>query len=278
MVSTQFLQTGHWVSKTLIAGDPVSPAIILLHGGGPGATAEANWKKALEDLQDTFYVIAPDLLGFGETTMPEPLPKGGLAWIGQRVEQILALMDTLKIEQAFLVGNSMGGALALHLLLDAPHRFQKAVLMGSAGGQFTAPPEIVRMLSFYQDPRIDRYREIMKSFLYDPTNTEAYPDFEVMVQKRFQATMRDELKLSYEAMFNPPLPPLSSSALSMIQQKILLIHGRQDRVVPLEGSLYFLRHLPKAELIVYDRCGHWAQIERWDTMKENIRCFFLDKV
>ncbi|QZA33817.1 alpha/beta hydrolase [Hydrogenibacillus sp. N12] len=275
MYDVKYIQTGQWTSKTLVAGDPASPAVILLHGGGPGANAEANWRNAVEDLQDAFYVIAPDLLGFGETTMPDPLPRGGLAWIGHRVEQVLALMDALRVPRAFLIGNSMGGALALHLLLDVPGRFNKAILMGSAGGQFSPPPEIARMLSFYQDPRVDRYREIMRSFLCDPMNTKAFADFDAMVQQRYQAAMREELKRSYEAMFNPPLPPLSPSALSMIRHEILLIHGRQDRVVPLEGSLYFLRHLPNAELIVYDRCGHWAQIERWETMRRDIRWFFL---
>ncbi|ADG07537.1 alpha/beta fold hydrolase [Kyrpidia tusciae] len=275
MYEIKRISTLKWTTKVLVAGDRKSPAVILLHGGGPGANAEANWSNTMKDLSEHFYVIAPDLLGFGETSLPEPLPAGGLAWIGLRVEQTLALMEALDIKDANLVGNSMGGALALHLLLDAPGRFRKAVLMGSAGGQFGVTPELMRMLSFYQDPRHPRYREIIRSFVYDPTDTSLFPNFEGMVEQRYREAIREDLKRSYETMFNPPLPPLSPSALASIPHEVLLVHGRQDRVVPLEGSLYLLKNLCKAELVIYDRCGHWAQIERWDAMRAEISRFLL---
>src|SRR3546814_575443 len=112
-------------SHTMIAGDPKKPAILLLHGAGPGAHAASNWRHLMPDLAENFFVIAPDLIGFGQSTIPDPFPDNVMAWIGVRVEQCLGLMDALEIDSAHIVGNSMGGALTLQLLSETPERFDK---------------------------------------------------------------------------------------------------------------------------------------------------------
>ncbi|MCG2634309.1 MAG: alpha/beta fold hydrolase [Gammaproteobacteria bacterium] len=267
-ITEQRIPSGALASHTLLAGDPRNPAVLLMHGAGPGASAASNWTRCMADLAEHFYVIAPDLIGFGQSDLPTDLPEHIGGWIGLRVVQILALMDELGIEQSHIVGNSMGGALTLHLTLEAPERFKQVLLMGSIGAPMTWTTEMRRLLAFYSDPRIGRYREMMQSFVYDPS---LVPELEEIVQTRFSTATDPKIRAVQEVMFKAMkegmdeliLPP---SALSRMPHEFCIVHGRQDRIVPLETSLYFMEHLQKAELHVLDRCGHWAQTQRWDAM------------
>jgi pimeloyl-ACP methyl ester carboxylesterase len=263
------LESGKYASHTLLAGDPQAPPLILLHGAGPGAHAGSNWLKIMPDLAENFYVIAPDLIGFGKSDYPDPFPESIMGWIGLRVEQILGLMETLKISKADIVGNSMGGALTLQLLSEAPQRFGRVALMGSIGAPAPRTPEMVRLLSFYHDPRPARYRELIHSFAYDPDRFTGMND---IIASRYELAMNPEVRRVSQAMFDAMkigietliMPP---HLLNKMPHEVLIFHGRQDRVVPLDTSLYLLQHLQRAELVVLDRCGHWAQLERWDFMR-----------
>ncbi len=260
--------SGRLASHAMVAGDPKNPALILLHGAGPGAHAASNWRHCIPALAEHYYVVAPDMIGFGQSEIPDPLPPHSMTWMGMRVEQTLGLMDHLKIEKANIVGNSMGGAVTLHLLIEAPERFEKVMTMGPAGAPMSKTPELARLMSFYADPRLGRYRELISSFVYDPA---AVPNLEEIIQERFkvatdpdvrrvQEVMFESMKVGMDALIVPP------SALARMPHEVALVHGRQDRVVPLETSLYLLEHLQRAELFVLDRCGHWAQLQRWDAM------------
>lgn len=268
--------SGRLASHAMVAGNPKNPALILLHGAGPGAHAASNWRHCFADLAEHFYVVAPDMIGFGKSEIPEPLPPHSMTWMGLRVEQTLGLMDHLGIKKAHIVGNSMGGAVTLHLLIEAPERFEKVMLMGPAGAPMTKTPELARLLSFYADPRLARYRELIQSFVYDPA---AVPDLERITEERFRVATDPEVRRVQEVMFESMkvgmdaliVPP---SALARMPHEVALVHGRQDRVVPLESSLYLLQHLKRAELFVLDRCGHWAQLQRWDAMLPLIRTHF----
>ncbi len=267
-VTEQRVPSGKLESHTLFAGDPKSPPLVLLHGAGPGAHAASNWLKIMPDLAKHFFVLAPDLVGFGKTEYPDPLPDHIMGWIGCRVDQILGLLNHLKLDKVHIVGNSMGGALTLQLLSEAPRRFDKVALMGSIGAPAARTPELVRLVSFYADPRPARYRELMHSFAYDADNFTGMDD---IVAARFEIAMNPEVRRVSQKMFDAMkagietlvMPP---TVLGKMPHEVLIFHGRQDRVVPLETSLYLLQHLKRAELVVLDRCGHWAQLERWDLM------------
>ncbi|WP_432768941.1 MAG: alpha/beta fold hydrolase [Sphingopyxis sp.] len=263
-------------SHTMIAGDPEKPAVLLLHGAGPGAHAASNWRHLMPDLAENFFVIAPDLIGFGQSTIPDPFPDNVMAWIGVRVEQCLGLMDALEIDSAHIVGNSMGGALTLQLLSETPERFDKVILMGSIGAPAPRTPELVRLLSFYSDPRPARYRQLMHSFAYD---ADKFEGMEEIVSSRYQiatdpavmsiaSKMIDSMKVGIETLAMPP------SILGKLPHDVLIFHGRQDRIVPLDTSLYLLEHLQHAELYVLDRSGHWSQLERWDIMRPMLERHF----
>jgi pimeloyl-ACP methyl ester carboxylesterase len=271
------VQSGKLASHVLIAGDPKNPPLMLIHGAGPGAHAASNWSHCFADLVKDFYVVAHDMTGFGQSEIPDPLPPHSVTWMGLRIEQAFGVMDALGIEKTHVIGNSMGGALALHLMNEAPERFDRAMMMGPAGAPMHRTPEMARLLSFYADPRKARYREVISSFVYDPT---LVPNLEEIIEDRFRVATDPEVRRVQEVMFESMkvgldalvMPP---SALARMPHEVALVHGRQDRVIPLEASLYLLQHLQRAELFVLDRCGHWAQIQRWDGMLPIIRSHFL---
>lgn len=261
-------RAGGLASHTLFAGDPKAEPLLLLHGAGPGAHAGSNWSKVMPDLAKHFYVIAPDLSGFGKSEFPDPIPTHIMGWIGHRVDQILALLDELGIERTHVVGNSMGGALTLQLMAEARDRFKKVALMGSIGAPGPRTPELIKLTSFYSDPRPARYREIMHSFAYDPAS---FAGMDEIIANRYAIAMDPEVRRAGINMFESmkvgiETLNMSPTVLSELPHDVLILHGRQDRIVPLDTSLYLLQHLKHAELVVLDKCGHWAQLQRWDFM------------
>ena len=115
--------------KIFYAETGTGPTVLLLHGGGPGASGVSNYSRNIDALAKNFRVIVPDLPGYGRSTkgVDQPDPFGYLA------NGIRGLMNQLGIDTAHLVGNSYGGACALRLALDTPDRVEKMVLMGPGG-------------------------------------------------------------------------------------------------------------------------------------------------
>jgi pimeloyl-ACP methyl ester carboxylesterase len=126
------------------------------------------------------------------------------------------------------------------------------------------------MRAFNSDPRPARLKQVFRSFVY---RDESIPDLDQIVAQRFALATRPEAIEAYEAMMGEGPIPLPPTLLGRIEQPILILHGRFDRIVPLESSIWLLQHLKHAELKVYDRCGHWVQLERWESMRDDIRAF-----
>lgn len=273
--TTKKVNTGKFTSFYCEAGEENKDTIIFLHGSGPGANAESNWSKSLEILGEKFHVIAPDMLGFGHTDLPEKVDMTFWEWTTARVQQILEIMDYNQIEKANLVGNSMGGVVSLNALQYDSSRFNRVVLMGSAGGMVNGgpTPEIVRMKNFFNDPTIQAFRNLITWFLYD--ESVLGEDLERIIHSRYENIMKPEIRELYPKLFGNPLelviPP---SALRRIQQPVLLIHGYEDQFVRKESSLSLLEHLPNAELVLLKHCGHWAQIEKQSRFIELTEQFF----
>lgn len=261
------------------AGAGKEQALVFLHGGGPGATGWSNWRHALPALGGQYDCIAPDWVGFGDSHHPDPAPGDPRAWNRLRIDMVTGLLDELGIERASLVGNSLGGAISLHLLMEAPHRFERAVLMGTAGGPSSHHPrqEVLKMVTFYNDPSPEALARLYSWFIYDLDRFDG--DLDEIARDRFVQTMRPEVRRSYQAMFSGPLMlSLPESALRRITHPILLVHGRDDAVNPLEDSVYFLRELPNAELFVFPRCGHWTQLEYPEKFHNLLDQFFTDGI
>lgn len=242
------IKTNYWEAGT---GDPM----VLVHGSGAGVSALVNWYANIDELGERFRVLAPDLVGFGDSDMGPDREYGIAAW----VDHLLKFLDTLEIDRAHLVGNSLGGWISAELARARPERVRRLVLMGTGG----TPESMTARLRKHQryEPSKDNMRAVLDGFVCDSDLvTDEIVDYRYEMSKRagaaetYPATAaarnRDRLE-----------QPLSAARVADVQVETLLIHGRDDSVIPVESSWNLLQALPAAHLVVLSRCGHWSQIE-----------------
>jgi 2-hydroxymuconate-semialdehyde hydrolase len=230
--------------------------VLLIHGSGPGVSAWANWRLVMPELARTRRVIAPDMVGFGLTDRPAGMRYTMDAW----VQQALDLLDALDLERADIVGNSFGGALALSLAIRAPQRVRRIVLMGSVGVPFQITEGLEAVWGY--TPTLENMRGIMDVFAHDRSLVT-----DELARLRYEASMRPGLQEAFAAMFPAPrqrwVDAMASpeAAIRTLPHETLLIHGREDRVIPLATSLTLAQWIPHSQLHVFGHCGHWSQIE-----------------
>lgn len=230
--------------------------VMLLHGSGPGVSAWANWRLALPELARQARVIAPDMVGFGYTDRPQGQRYDMDAWVAQAV----GLLDALGIEQTDLVGNSFGGALALALAIRHPKRVRRLVLMGSVGVAFPITPGLDAVWGYM--PSLDNMRKLLDIFAYDRGLVS-----DELARLRYEASIRPGFQESFAAMFPAPRQRWVD-AMAGAEQDIralphdtLIVHGREDQVIPLSNSLTLSQWIERSQLHVFGQCGHWTQIE-----------------
>ncbi|MCY1267644.1 2-hydroxymuconate semialdehyde hydrolase [compost metagenome] len=231
--------------------------ILLIHGSGPGVTAWANWRGIIPVLAPQARVIAPDMLGFGYTRCPQERVLDPDAWVAQ----LIGLLDALNIPTVSVVGNSFGGAIALALAHRHPERVRQLVLMGAVGLSFPISEGLNKVWGY--QPSIAAMRELMGVFAYDQGLIN-----DDLVRMRYEASVRDDVQTRFEQLFPEPrqrgveMLALPEQALRELPHDTLIIHGRDDKVIPLEVSERLLRLIPHAQMHVFGECGHWVQIER----------------
>ena len=234
------------------AGAPV----LLIHGSGPGVSAWANWRLVMPALAQQARVIAPDMVGFGYTERPQGFVYNMDAWVRQAV----GLLDALGIERTDLVGNSFGGGLSLALAIAHPERVRRLVLMGSVGVPFAITPGLDAVWGY--TPSVENMRAIMDYFAFDQGLMS-----DDLARLRFEASIRPGFQESFAAMFPAPrqrwIEALASAEADIraLPHQALVIHGREDRVIPLSTSLTLSSWIQRSQLHVYGQCGHWTQIE-----------------
>jgi len=245
--------------------------VLLIHGSGPGVTAWANWRLVLPALSERFRVIAPDMVGFGYTERPDGVVYNLDTWC----RHALDLMDALEIERAHLVGNSFGGALALALATRHPERVGRLVLMGSAGVEFELTPGLDAVWGY--TPSVENMRELLDIFAADRSLVT-----DELAQMRYQASVRPGVQEAYAAMFPAPrqrwIQALATPEddIRGIDRETLVIHGRDDQVIPLDNALRLHGLIERSQLHVFGRCGHWAQIEHNARFNRLISDFFAE--
>lgn len=273
-----------------VAGKPIfyaetgsGPAVVMLHGGGPGATGVSNYSRNIEALAQHFRVIVPDLPGYGRSAkgVDQQDPFGYLA------DMIRGLLYELRIDAAHLVGNSYGGSAALRLALDTPDRVTKLVLMGPGGiGTTRGLPTagLNSLLNYYggDGPSRDKLEAFIRHHLvYDGASVP-----EELIDMRYQASIDPEV------VADPPLRrPAGRSALRTLwrmdltrdarlkdlQTPTLVLWGRDDKVNKPAGGPTLLDALPNAQLVMTSRTGHWMQWERAELFNELVTDFLTGK-
>ncbi len=246
--------------------------ILLIHGSGPGVTAWANWRGVIPALSQQARVIAPDMLGFGYSQCPAEWKLDPQTW----VQSLVGLLDALDIQRVSIVGNSFGGAIALAFARAFPQRVQRLVLMGAVGLSFPLTEGLNKVWGY--QPSLQAMRELMEVFAYDHGLIN-----DDLVRMRFEASIRDEVQSRFAQLFPEPrqqgvqLLALAEDDLRALTQQTLLIHGRDDQVIPLEVSERMLRLIPHAQLHVFGECGHWVQIERAQVFTRLLVDFLLEQ-
>ncbi|MDF1688357.1 MAG: alpha/beta hydrolase [Cycloclasticus sp.] len=276
-MQTSNIQTGSFQTFLNETGIENDTCILLLHGSGPGANAMSNWHYALPFLAENYHCLAPDIAGFGLSQHDSP-PNGTSQWIDVWVQQQIDLLDAKGIEQAHIVGNSMGGGVTLHLLNRHPERFKKAVLMGPVGAPFEPTDGLTKGWEFYKDPSKETLEYLITKFLFDPSLLG--DDIASIAAQRFDNVMKDEVRVQFEAMFSGGTKKgidafvLSDEELNNIPHQMLVTHAREDFFIPLNNAYHLIERIPKAQLHVFDHCGHWIQIEKKKAFNNLTKLFF----
>ena len=255
-IETNYLEAG--------AGEPA----VLVHGSGPGVSAYANWRLTLPALAEGVRVLAPDLVGFGFTERPP-----GVRYdLGTWTDQLLGFLDAVGVERASIVGNSFGGAISLSLAARHPDRVDRLVLMGSVGVSFPITEGLDAVWGY--QPSFEAMRRILDYFAYSRDLVD-----DELAEVRYRASIQPGFQESYGAMFPAPRQRWVDAMVTPDEQiaalphRTLVVHGREDQVIPLANAHRLLELIPDAELHVFGRCGHWSQIEHADAFNRLVLDF-----
>lgn len=230
--------------------------LFLIHGSGPGVSAFANWRPVMPTFAKKRRVIAPDMVGFGFTDRPAGYHYTMDNW----VTHALGVMDALKLSKVDLIGNSFGGALSLALAVRHPERVRRLVLMGAAGVPFKLTPGLDQVWGY--EPSFQNMRKMMDLFAYDRTLVT-----DELAELRYRASIQPGFQESFSAMFPAPRQNgvdalcTPEADIRALPHETLMIHGREDQVLPVATSLTLANWIPNAQLHVFGKCGHWTQIE-----------------
>jgi 4,5:9,10-diseco-3-hydroxy-5,9,17-trioxoandrosta-1(10),2-diene-4-oate hydrolase len=262
------------------AGDPANPTVVMLHGGGPGAAAWSNFGRNLAVLADRFHVLAVDQPGFGRSSKPSRLPKQFYAF---SADAILELLDSLGVETAHFVGNSLGGGTSVRFALDHGRRAGRLVLMAPGGlglNVFSADPTegIKKLFAFAAPPgpSEEKLADFLRTLVYDRSMIT-----DELVAERFAFASDPEALEGMAAMGATfARPDMIEQGMLWreaykLRQRVLLVWGREDRVNPLDGALAALKLIPRAQLHVFGQCGHWAMLEKFDEFNRLTADFIL---
>lgn len=261
------IQTGAFKTNYHDIGDGYP--VVFLHGSGPGVTAYANWNKLFGLLGSKYRLIAPDMVGFGYTERVEGQTYSMNVWVKQTID----LFDALGIEKANLVGNSFGGALAMSVAIKYPERVNKLVLMGAMGVSFPITYGLDKVWGYTPSPQ--NMERLLEIFTYN--HQFATPE---LAESRYRGSIQPGFQESFSAMFPEPrqdgVEDMAGNQhyIRQIEHETLIVHGREDRVIPLENSYKLIQLIPNAELHVFGKCGHWTQIEHTEDFAKQLEIFF----
>jgi pimeloyl-ACP methyl ester carboxylesterase len=244
---TGFLEAGQ--------GDPV----VLLHGGEFGVTAEIGWENNIAALAAHHHVFALDMLGFGQSAKVIDFNDGR----GMRIRHIARFCETVGIESAHFVGNSMG---AINLFVDgtsqAPVIPARSLVMICGGGEIQRNEHSAALYDY--DATLPGMRRIVAALFYDPS----YPADDAYVQRRYESSIAPgawealaAARFRRPGLESPPLPS-SKRSYERIAVPTLVVEGEGDKLLPAGWAAQIAAQIPGGRSVVVPKAGHCPQIEQ----------------
>ncbi|GDY29778.1 4,5:9,10-diseco-3-hydroxy-5,9,17-trioxoandrosta-1(10),2-diene-4-oate hydrolase [Gandjariella thermophila] len=278
--TSRYAHAGEFTLHYHEAGTAGGTPVVMLHGGGPGASAWSNFGRNLPVFARQYRTLAVDQPGFGHSD--KPAVRGH--YFTFAADALLGLLDELGIERAHLVGNSLGGGTAVRFALRHPDRAGRLALMGPGGlsvNVFSPDPTegIKRLYEFAAPPGPSR--EKLAAFLRTMVFDQSLVTDE-LIEERYRLASDPESLRAMASMGASFLQPdtyedgMLWREVHRLRQRVLLIWGREDRVNPLDGALLALKQIPRAQLHVFSRCGHWAQLEQFDEFNRLVTAFLAE--
>lgn len=247
--------------------------VVMLHGSGPGASGWANFNRNIQPLTEAGYrVILLDSPGWSKSDTI--VNTGSRSHLNARI--LKGLVDALDLNKVHIIGNSMGGHSAVAFALEYPEHVDKLILMGGGtggGSLFTPMPAegIKRIGKLYREPTMENLKEMMDIFVFDGSNLT-----EELFQTRLDNILarKDHLEnFVKSSQANPKQFPDVGHRLGEIANETLIVWGRDDRFVPMDTGIRLVNGLQRAELHIFNRCGHWVQWEYADKFNRMVLDF-----
>jgi pimeloyl-ACP methyl ester carboxylesterase len=245
--------------------------VLCIHGGGPGATAWSNFKQNIPAITASGRrMIMVDMPGYGKSEFADGLNEDFFDYMGRMLDEFLNALDIKG--SVDVIGNSLGGQAALGLEIVKPERMKHLVLIGSqptsAGIVIQPMPQeaLKNIINYYggDGASLEKMRRLVESLLFDSswvTNE--------TIQERFEAS-KDPGQMRLLG-----LPRRDFYAdLPNVAVPTLLVWGQEDKGGALEVGLQMLRKLQNARMHIFQRCGHWAQVEHQQEFEKVVLNFF----
>jgi 2-hydroxymuconate-semialdehyde hydrolase len=246
-LSTSYLEAGH------------GETVVLLHGGEFGISAEIGWATTIPALAERYRVLAPDMLGFGQSAKVIDFNDGR----GMRIRHIARFCAELGVGSAHFVGNSMG---AINLLVDAtsesPLLPVRSLVAICGGGDIQRNQHMEALYDY--DATVPAMRRIVEALFHDPK----YPADEDYVQRRYESSVAPG---AWEALAAarfrrpgaaPPPAPSSKRDYQRVTVPALVVEGACDKLLPPGWAKEIADQLPKGQSAVIEAAGHCPQIEQ----------------
>ena len=244
--------------------------VLLIHGY---PLSNMLWDIQLNDLTDVARLIAPDLRGHGMTDPTEPPYSVGLF-----AEDCANLLDLLGITGPVVVGGlSMGGYVAFEFYRRYPERVAGLILSATRAGADSAEAKEARdkAAGVVIAEGTAAIADGMLPKLLAPDNYEAQPELVEYVREMMLETSEDGVVGALTAMRDRPD---STPDLSAIDVPVLILHGKEDQLIPLTEAEAMAAALPSAKLVVVPGAGHLPNLEQPeifnDAMREFLEIFY----